>query len=207
MIKKPLLYIILLFLFPGQVISQEIVIGLQSNQLLKQNTANISLIKGLAADTLELPLFDDFSGQEVFPDSKIWSDNYVLINNTYSDRQITAGIATFDALNNLGRLYETASPTGFEADHLTSQPVNLNLPATDNIRLSFFYQPGGLADMPEENDSLTLQFFAPSENKWYSVWKNKNISNSGFKAVIIKIDQPRYSEKRISFPFHKLCKP
>jgi hypothetical protein len=201
MIKKTVLYIILLFLFPGQVISQEVVIGLQSNQLLKQNTTHNSVTKGLAADTLELPLFDDFSRQEVFPDSKIWSDNYVLINNTYSDRQITAGIATFDALNNLGRLYETASPTGFEADHLTSQPVNLNLPASDNIRLSFFYQPGGLADMPEENDSLTLQFFAPSENKWHSVWKNKNIGYSGFKAVIIKIDQPRFLKKGFRFRF------
>jgi hypothetical protein len=195
MIKKTVLYIILLFLFPGQVISQEVVIGLQSNQLLKQNTTHNSVTKGLAADTLELPLFDDFSRQEVFPDSKIWSDNYVLINNTYSDRQITAGIATFDALNNLGRLYETASPTGFEADHLTSQPVNLNL------RLSFFSQPGGLADMPEENDSLTLQFFAPSENKWHSVWKNKNIGYSGFKAVIIKIDQPRFLKKGFRFRF------
>jgi hypothetical protein len=201
MIKKTVLYIILLFLFPGQVISQEVVIGLQSNQLLKQNTTHNSVTKGLAADTLELPLFDDFSRQGIFPDSKIWSDNYVLINNTYSDRQITAGIATFDALNNLGRLYETASPTGFEADHLTSQPVNLNLPASDNIRLSFFYQPGGLADMPEENDSLTLQFFAPSENKWHSVWKNKNIGYSGFKAVIIKIDQPRFLKKGFRFRF------
>ena len=45
-----------------------------------------------------------FQVHSVFPDSKKWTDNYVFINNTYSDRQITAGIATFDALDNIGRI-------------------------------------------------------------------------------------------------------
>lgn len=201
MIKKTVLYIILLFLFPGKVISQEVVIGLQSNPLLEKYAEKFAGTKGLSSDTLELPLFDDFSDQGIFPDSKKWSDNYVLINDTYSDRQITTGIATFDALNSLGRLYETASSTGFEADHLTSQPLNLNFPASDNIWLSFYYQPGGLADLPEANDSLTLQFFAPAENKWHSVWKTTSISYSGFKAVIIKIDQPRFLKKGFRFRF------
>jgi hypothetical protein len=201
MIKRSAIYIILFSLFSSQSLCQEIVIGLQSDQLLKNNILNLKGIKGVAADALELPFFDDFSGQGFSPDTRKWSDNYVLINNTYSDRQITAGIATFDALNNLGRLYENASSTGFEADHLTSQPLNLNFPASDNIWLSFFYEPGGLADMPEQNDSLTLQFFAPAENKWHPVWKNSGTSYAGFKAVIIRIDQPRYLKKGFRFRF------
>ena len=78
---------------------------------------------------------------------------YVFINNTYSDKQITCGIATFDALDSNGRLYATASSYGFKADQLTSQPLNLNYTAGDNIWLSFFYQAGGLGDPPEPNDS------------------------------------------------------
>ncbi len=125
----------------------------------------------------------------------------MFINNTYSDQQVTTGIATFDAIDNSGRLYETASSTGFEADHLTSQPVNLNYSATDNIWLSFFYQPAGLGDPPEVNDSLTLQFFAPAEAKWHSVWKAEGKTQQRFKPVIIRINQSQYLKKGFKFRF------
>jgi hypothetical protein len=154
-----------------------------------------------AAGILELPLFDDFSGQSVFPDSNKWLDDFVFINNTYSDRQITEGIATFDALDNTGRLYPNASPSVFEADHLTSQPINLNYAASDNIWLSFFYQAGGLGDPPEENDSLTLQFLAPLENKWYSVWKTGGNTDQRFKPVIVKVDNDRFLKTGFQFRF------
>ena len=140
-------------------------------------------------------------GQSIFPDSKKWTDNYVFINNTYSDRQITTGIATFDALDNSGRLYTDASTTGFEADQLTSQPINMTYTSADNIWLSFFYQAGGLADPPEANDSLTLQFFAPDEQKWYSVWKAAGSLDQRFKPAIIRIDNDRYLKKGFQFRF------
>jgi len=154
-----------------------------------------------AADTVNLPFFDDFSGSSIFPDDKKWSDNYVLINNTYSNNQITIGIATFDALDASGNLYETSSSARFEADHLTSLPINLNYSAADSVFLSFYFQPGGLADLPEDNDSLTLQFYAPSEDQWYSVWKAKGGAWHNFKAVILKIDQERYLHKGFKFRF------
>ncbi len=142
-----------------------------------------------AADTLALPFFDDFSGHSIFPDRSQWIDDYVFINNTYSDRQITAGIATFDALDNTGHLYANASSDGFEADHLTSKPINLNYTVSDNVWLSFLYQAGGLGDPPEENDSLTLQFYAPLEQKWYSIWKAEGSLDQRFKPAIIQINR------------------
>ena len=153
------------------------------------------------ADTLNLPFFDDFSGHSIFPDPSKWIDNFVFINNTYSDKQITEGIATFDALDNTGRMYSTANSTGFEADHLTSQPVNLNYTSSDNIWFSFFYQAGGLADPPEPNDSLTLQFFAPLEQKWYSVWKTGGGLDQRFRPAIIRIDNERFLQKGFQFRF------
>jgi hypothetical protein len=201
MFKKVFLNIILSCLCVGLAKGQEIVIGLQTNLLLKNAGSVYMESKSLEEDTLELPFFDDFSDQHVFPDSKKWSDNFVFVNDTYSDKQITTGIATFDALNSTGRLYETASSIAFEADHLTSHPLNLNFPSTDNIWLSFHFQPGGLADLPEENDSLTLQFFAPTESKWYSVWNSPGNNYADFKAVIIKIDQARFLKKGFRFRF------
>jgi hypothetical protein len=165
MVKKVLLNIILLLILVSSAHGQEVVSGLQTNILLKNANSLKTADKEMTDDTLNLPFFDDFSERSIFPDSRKWSDKDVFINDTYSDKQITTGIATFDALTSTGRLYETASPIVFEADHLTSLPINLNYPASDNIWLSFHYQPGGIADPPEENDSLTLQFYAPEEDK------------------------------------------
>ncbi len=201
MYKRTILYILLFYACLTSASAQEVVTGLQSNSLIKKNNV-IFESKGLnAGETIELPFFDDFSGQSVFPDTKKWFDNFVFINNTYSDKQITAGIATFDALDNTGKMYANAAITGFQADKLTSQPINLNYTAADNIFLSFFYQPGGLSDPPEPRDSLTLQFFAPVENAWYSVWRANGSSDQKFKPAIIRIDNNRYLQKGFRFRF------
>jgi len=202
MIKQIILYFVLLNVCLIISPAQEVVTGLQSNYSITKTRVKQGKNKAIiTSDTLELPFFDDFSGQSVFPDSKKWLDDFVFINNTYSDRQITIGIATFDALDNSGRLYETASSSGFKADQLTSQPVNLNYNASENIWLSFFYQTGGLGDTPEANDSLTLQFLAPDENKWYSVWEVGGNADQKFKPVIIRIDKTRFLKKGFQFRF------
>ena len=202
MFKQIILYAIFLSLCPVIVPAQEVVIGLQSNTSISNGWNKLEKNKRLTAiDTLVLPFFDDFSGHSIFPDSKKWTDNFVFINNTYSDRQITAGIATFDALDNTGRMYTTASSSGFKADQLTSQPINLNYNTSDNLWLSFFYQAGGLSDPPEANDSLTLQFFAPLENRWYSVWRVAGSLDQRFKPAIIRIENSRYLQKGFQFRF------
>ncbi len=202
MTKQIFLYFIFVFIVLINSAAQEVVTGLQSNYSISKTRDNHAINKGIATqDTLLLPFFDDFSGQSVFPDKSRWLDDFVFINNTYSDRQITEGIATFDALNNTGRLYEQASSTGFEADHLTSKPINLKYPASENIKLSFFYQAGGLSDAPESKDSLTLQFLAPEESKWYSVWKAEGTTDQRFKPIIIPVNQTRFLKNGFQFRF------
>jgi len=201
MSKRLLIYFIILSLIPVAVKGQEVVIGLQSNKQLageKDKSAVRPIAKGAV---LELPFFDDFSGHSPSTNSKYWLDKYVFINNTFSQQQITKGVASFDALDNAGVLYENLSPTGFMADHLTSNPINLNYLPADNIWLSFYYEPGGLSDMPEARDSLTLQFFAPTENKWYSVWRAPGGLTTRFKPVIIKIDKTRFLKSGFQFRF------
>jgi hypothetical protein len=202
MIRKTFLYFVLYVVCLVKSPAQEIVTGLQSNRALidsRENQKNKGT-KNVSA-TLELPFSDDFSGHSIFPDSRMWTDDYIFINNTYSDRQITTGVATFDAIDNFGRLYTTASSSVFEADHLTSLPINLAYSAADNICLSFFYQAGGLGDLPEARDSLTLQFYAPLENTWHSVWSVEGNSDQKFKPVIIPIESNRYLKDGFQFRF------
>lgn len=200
MFKRLTIYIILLICFPELPRAQEVVTGLTANPFLKNQTEKKASSKSTAAD-IELPFFDDFSGRSYKPSSRLWSDDYAFINNTYSDQQVSLGMATLDALDESGNLYETNNSEGFEADKLTSQPLNLNYPASDNVWLSFYYQPGGLGDAPEAQDSLTLQFFAPEENKWYSVWRKPGEASVKFQPAIIRVDDPRYLKAGFKFRF------
>jgi hypothetical protein len=201
MSRNVFVYIILLIFCPT-LKAQEVITGLQSNIQVRAAWEKSDKRKAIAAyDTLVLPFSDDFSKLTVYPDQAKWLDNYVFINNTYSNQQITAGVATFDALDNTGRLYESASAFGFMADQLTSRPINLNYSPSDAIYFSFFYEPGGLGDFPEPKDSLTLQFYAPSERTWYSVWQAEGTTIHPFKAVIIPVNNPRFLKKGFQFRF------
>jgi len=202
MLKKRFLFTLIFIIGSYFLPAQEVVIGLLENiQISRQKTEWESLKGKMQADTLELPFFDDFSDSNIFPDSRRWQDDFVFINNTYSIKQKTEGIATFDVLDNSGKLYETASSYVFEADRLTSSPINLAYQPADNIYLSFFYEAGGIADLPEERDSLVLQFWASDEQKWYSMWKAPFTSSDGFKPVIIRIANVIFLKKGFRFRF------
>ncbi len=197
--------LILSLIFTTIVISgsaQEVVTGLQSNYSIVTSVENTKKgTSSLSAGMAELPFFDDFSGNSIYPDLSKWTDRYVFINDTYSESQITTGIATFDAIDEKGRLYETAISTGFAGDMLTSQPINLEYTTSDNILLSFYYEAGGLGDSPETNDSLTLQFLDPAENKWFSVWRTKGGPETGFRQTAIPIEDLRFLKKGFRFRF------
>lgn len=201
MLKPLVISAAALLVIPG-LNAQEIVTGLISNAGITSEWVKREQVKGaMVIDTLELPFFDDFSGKGILPDGRKWEDKYVFINNTYTVKQRTSGVATFDAIDKTGRLYETASATGFEADKLTSVPVNLEYFPTDNIYLSFLYEPGGVSDIPESKDSLTLQFFAPLESKWYSVWQSPLAPADTFRTVIIPLNNSRFLKKGFKFRF------
>ncbi len=202
MIRRLFLYLTLSVFLTGTLSAQEVVTGLRSNNIIiNARNKQVMSSRSAASDTLQLPFFDDFSGRSYFPDKSKWLDDFVFINNTFSDKQPTKGIATFDELDNTGRIYETASPSGFQADQLTSVPINLGFAPADNIWLSFFYQAGGLGDSPEPEDSLTLQFFAPLENQWYSIWRAAGTTDRSFKAAILRITDTRFLKKGFQFRF------
>src|SRR5690606_39214664 len=45
----------------------------------------------------------------------------------------------------------------------THAPISIEY--SDSVALSFYFQSGGFGDMPEENDSIVLEFYAPAHRE------------------------------------------
>lgn len=123
-------------------------------------------------EAVKLPFYDDFSRITVYPSPIRWADNYALINTDYAKKPPTIGVATLDAIDDKGKLYEGAGSFPFNADKLTSQPIRMDslfVPSarpiyrSDSLYLSFYYQPQGRGSMPSKGDSLILEFHSPVE--------------------------------------------
>lgn len=173
---------LLFCLIAKNIQAQERLIGLQENPLVpEQSKQKRSILK---STPLSLPFFDDFAKPTNYlPDSEKWVNNYVFINNSYAINPPTIGVATFDAFDNTGKLYPAAGPILFAADTLTSQTINLALLPSDSVYLSFYYQPAGHGDMPEPDDSLTLEF-KTNTGEWVNVWSaSVNLTDSTLTLV------------------------
>ncbi len=180
--KKVLFYTAIGLLFLNKLNAQEVLTGLKSNiqktSVLQSETIQQqkSVDKIIAYPSLLIPFSDDFSTQGIYPDTALWIDNHVFINQSFGINPPTIGVATLDAVDAYGKIYEHARQTAFPADTLSSRPIRLDsifspfpkdLTVDDSLYFSFFYQPGGgiigkpwskLGDAPEKNDSLILEF-------------------------------------------------
>lgn len=205
--KKITLFLLLILLIIPYTKAQEYVSGLQVNPQIKAYLKDNVLIgpdKQSKNDTLELPFWDDFSKSTIYPSVDLWIDFDVYINNTNAENPPSNGIATLDALNVNGEIYSYADYlTPFIADSLTSKPINLNYDAGENIYLSFFYRPQGiLNDAPEKNDSLILEFYAPEDESWTTVWFDTGYNDPGlFKFVLLPVNEAKYLKKGFQFRF------
>ena len=160
------------FLAPFILNAQETLIPLEVNPEVKKYLTKEKIItnKKHSKTILELPFIDDFAKPTVFPDSLLWVDKYAFVNTTYAINPVSIGVVTLDAINEKGSVYPEAGSITFAADTLTSKRINLNYPGDNSIFLSFYYQPGGLGDTPEPNDSLLLEFYAPEDQTWHKAW-------------------------------------
>ncbi len=193
-----------LFLF-SKLNAQEYTVTISENpniiSFLKEHPEKLHQNKK-AKTPAELPFWDDFSEDTVYPDNNNWTDNDAYINNTLAVNPPSIGVATLDAVNAEGKIYESADyNTLFSADTLTSVPINLYYPGNTTIYLSFYYQPQGLGDAPEINDSLFLEFYAPDENTWYKVWSVPGSENKNFTFVILPVNDSKYLKNNFQFRF------
>ena len=165
--------------------AQEIISELQVNPVIKSELLNPpashykSVHEEKRGTPIVLPFFDDFSGDNLFPSSSRWVDNYAFVNSSYPIYPPSRGVATLDAINEFGEMYDHAvpGPQVFQADFLTSKPIRLDsifdpvarlLTEADSIYFSFFYQPQGRGNAPDTRDSLVLEFGAYSGDSIFS---------------------------------------
>lgn len=139
-------------------------------------------------------------------DGSLWTGGGTFVNNNYAVDAPTYGVATFDGLDSVGLAYDfSTSSTYGKADKLTSKPIDLSFRSpADSLYLSFYYQPQGHGNKPEENDSLVLEFFAPSvgdNGSWKNVWAMPGSSLKEFEQVLIAVRAEEYFERGFQFRF------
>ena len=143
-----------------------------------------------AIDSINLPFIDDFSYAGPYPDSDLWLDNKVYINNDMAFNPPSVGVATFDAIDAKGRPYSNGTQVG-SADTLTSNYINVkdivdaggvkrNLSTADSVVMSFFLQPKGLTYAPIIEDSIVLEF-KDLAGKWTYVKGFSGIPDSSLR--------------------------
>lgn len=134
------------------------------------------------------------------PDSW-WIDHHANWNFTRAHLPWSLGVVTFDGLKSNGFPYAINTTQSGYADYLTSKPLIMNYPASDSIYFSFLYQPEGFGDRPEANDSLVLDFFNVTEQKWETVWKVSGTPLHDFKLVHIPITEIKFLQNGFKFRF------
>ena len=189
------LIIIFCFLFVNTVFAQEVISDLHFNAYLSSKEAT----KKQKKSALVLPFIDDFSYSSSNPDNNLWNSSSVFINRSYPINPPTLGVATFDGLNTKGLAYSIDfSNTQGWADTLLSHEIDLS--NVNTAYLLFYYQPQGLGDNPQTEDSLILEFKDANDN-WIVKWKKKGESNYEFKKRAFIINSSDFLINNFQFRF------
>ena len=190
----------------NMLFAQEYEIGLQENPTLVNHLKTYpgALEKSSRGSiVLSVPFIDDFSSYQIYPADTCWEENDVFINNGYPLNPPSIGVATFDAISELGTLHSGAGSSQFLADELTSLPFNLGgFSNADSLFFSFAYQPQGKGDAPETSDSLVLEFYAPKSDTWHWQWSTTGSLVHSFKSVILPVsDSTLFYQNGFKFRF------
>ena len=126
-------------------------------------------------NTLPGPAFVQDSAHvftKVVSDNKtLWIDKNAYHNYTFAVNPWSLGVATFDGVDENGMPYALGDDDAQDvADYLTSRPIDLSVatPGEDLVFLDFIFQPKGFGNMPEDNDSLLVDFLDPITGEWVS---------------------------------------
>lgn len=127
----------------------------------------------------------------------LWEDDNAFVNGTYPLDPPTIGVASFDGMDRTGYPYDPENPNGEgPADVMTSVPINWpsGTDVSDSVYLSFFIQPQGLSGDVEvdENDSLWLDLYSPSQDLWFTEWSTHYTPLAPFMQVMLPITYPGY---------------
>jgi hypothetical protein len=167
---------------------------------------NYSMVDSLNDSSFDTTFVDTIANDSiqfgvVSPYKNLWLDNLVNINSNFPVAMPSVGVATMDAVDHYGFLYDHGGTATFTADSLTSKRVNLS--AASSVYLSFMIQPGGIGDEPEGQDKLIL-LFKNSSGTWNEVWSSNDESDlktTTFKNIFIAVSDTTYLHGSFQFRF------
>ena len=123
-------------------------------------------------NTATLPFWDDFSkGIQ----SSRWIPKGASYTENIGNKAPSIGMVLFNGVDEAGKSYSLQEKDQGEGDYLSSIPLDLSgiAPAQQaTVYLSFYWQAGGKAEVPDSNDRLTLQILTPS-GTWLNVWEKR----------------------------------
>lgn len=175
---------------------------------IKSSTNARKLATSSSDTTLNLPFWDDFSSSDVVPDTAIrWTEGSinVIVHSGIGIEAPSLNVAVLDGWDAYGQPYdEDGSYIGI-CDSLTSRPIDLSDLTSgeqDSTYFSFFYEKEGLGDLPEETDSLYLQF-KTEDGTWAYIWSvnGENAGTDQFYQVILKLGDSEYFHDSFQFRF------
>lgn len=162
-------------------------------------------------EPLPLPFWDDFSSGEI--DIIKWQSSGAVASQSIGIDPPSVGVVYLDGVDAQGKPYAAAMLENGEGDQLVSQEIDLSPnQVADSLYLSFFWQAGGLAEMPDEQDQLEL-YFLDREGNWQLAWSVAGgdlETRDTFRHEMIRVEEPffhnqfrfRFVNKgRLSGPF------
>lgn len=132
----------------------------------------------------------------------LWLDDFAYHNYRFGFEPRSLGVVTFDGLDEKGFPYSIGSTSTNYADFLTSKPLDLaSFDASDSVYFSFLYQKQGFGDIPEQGDSLVLEFYAKDLDQWFRVWSVNGGPVAPFEVGHLLVSDAKYFKKGFQFRF------
>jgi len=196
-----ILFVFTLFIETGMLYAQFQQLPYQKRSIPSES----KLLKNqkVTDENLSLPFWDDFSNPIL--DSSKWINEGAHVSKTTGNSAPSIGVLVLDGINEAGRPYSNITLQEGIADAIFSKPINLlPNPVTPlkNVYLSFFWQPGGKGELPDEDDFLSL-LFKTKEGRWETIWEiNGGIEAQRlfFTQEIVFVD-PMFHHEGFQFKF------
>jgi hypothetical protein len=150
----------------------------------------------------QIPFWDDFS---TGIDTLKWIFQGSSYTETIGLNAPSIGMILLDGVDGNGKPYSFSIQDQGESDYLISKPFDLtSIPEVEkeSLFLSFFWQAGGRAELPDENDRLSFEILN-EEGNWVPIWRKQGgdfANRNKFSQEIIRI-LPQWQHAGFQFRF------
>ncbi len=152
------------------------------------------------------PFFDDFSQNGQYVDTSKWFDDGSMrspLKYRYGAKQNPSeGVLSFDGLSSDGMPYSIILGTGW-SDVLESHYIDLSMQQpSDSVILSFYLQPQGYGDAPENTDSFYVELRNNAGN-WQKVFSEGGTYNTAFEKTMYVLNNPDFFHNQFQIRFRR----